>query len=110
MRKLALSTAVAAVLLAVPATAATPVVKVKDNFFKPKKVTIKKGGKVTWRWKGSNPHNVALKKPGSSKVSKRSAIKSSGHFTYKFRRAGTWKVLCEVHPTQMRMKVVVKSS
>src|SRR3712207_8244488 len=49
---------------------------VKDNFFKPDRVVIRKGGKVVWEWKGSNPHNVAIKKPGSSKVFKRSAIKT----------------------------------
>lgn len=106
MRKLALATGVA-LSLAVPATAATPTVAVKDNFFKPKKVTIKKGGKVTWKWKGSNPHNVAIKKPGSSKVAKRSTTKTSGSYTSRFRSTGTWRVLCEVHPTEMRMRVVV---
>jgi plastocyanin len=108
MRKLALSIATVALALAVPATAATPVVLVKDNFFKPKAVTIKKGGSVTWRWKGTNTHNVAIKKPGTNKVVKRSAYKTSGKYTTKFRHTGTWKVLCEVHPKNMRMKVVVK--
>ena len=109
MRKIALSITAGAVLaLAVPATAATPTVLVKDNLFKPKSVTIKKGGSVLWRWKGSNPHNVALKKPGSSKVAKRSTIKTSGKYSSKFRLRGTWRVLCEVHPQDMKMKVIVK--
>jgi len=108
MRKLALFTATAALALVVPATAATPVVLVKDNFFKPKSVTIKKGGSVTWRWKGTNTHNVAIKKPGTSKVVKRSKFKTKGTYTTSFRARGTWKVLCEVHPQNMRMKVIVK--
>lgn len=108
MRKLALASALA-LSLAVPATAATPTVAVKDNFFKPGKVTIKKGGKVTWVWKGSNPHNVAIKKPGSSKVVKRSTTKTSGKYTSAFRSTGTWRVVCEVHPTTMRMRVVVRN-
>jgi plastocyanin len=107
MRKLTLSISIV-LALAVPAAAATPVVLVKDNFFKPKSVTIKKGGSVTWRWKGSNPHNVAIKKPGSSQVFKRSTIKTSGKYTRKFGLRGTWRVLCEVHPLDMKMKVVVK--
>lgn len=114
MRKLALSlTAAALVMAAVPAVA-SPLraeVLVKDDFFKPKLVTIKKGGTVVWRWKGTdNPHNVAIKKPGSSKVVKRSVVKTSGKYDYKFRSTGTWRILCEIHPVNMRMKVVVKSS
>ena len=108
LRKLALSLIVVA--LFVPAVSAAPKeVLVKDDFFEPKRVTIKKGGKVTWRWRGDNPHNVALKKPGSARVTKRSALKESGKFTHKFGRTGTWKVLCEIH-SEMTMKVIVRSS
>jgi plastocyanin len=113
MRKLALSLTGAALLAASVPAVASPLSAeslVKDNFFKPKLVTIKKGGTVLWRWKGSNPHNVAIKKPGSSKVVKRSSVKTSGKYDYKFRSTGTWRVLCEIHPVNMRMKVVVKSS
>ena len=111
MRKIALSIAAAAVLvaLAVPATAATPVVLVKDNFFKPDRVVIKKGGQVTWRWRGSNPHNVAIKKPGTNRVVKRSTVKTEGSYTTRFRSTGRWRVLCEIHPRNMTMRVIVKS-
>jgi plastocyanin len=108
MRKVALSL-VAAVALFVPLAQAAPVeVLVKDNFFKPERVKVRKGGKVVWRWKGSNPHNVALKKPGSRRVARRSALKVDGKFTHRFRRVGKWRAICEVHPRSMRMRVVVK--
>lgn len=110
MPKLALSiTLAAAVAAAVPAIAATPVVLVKDDFFKPERVVIKKGGKVTWRWKGSNPHNVAIKPPGSNKVVKRSTVKTKGTYTTGFKRTGKWRVLCEIHPQNMTMRVIVKN-
>lgn len=110
MRRFALAIAAAAVVVAgVPATAATPVVLVKDNFFKPERVVIKKGGKVTWRWRGSNPHNVAIKKPGTNRVVKRSTIKTEGSYTTRFRRIGKWRVLCEIHPRNMTMRVIVRA-
>jgi plastocyanin len=109
MRKLTLSLVVVAAVFVPVVHAAPTKVLVKDNFFKPKEVTITKGSKVTWRWKGSQQHNVALKKPGRSNVARRSALKTSGKFTHKFRRVGTWKVLCEVH-SKMKMKVVVRRS
>ena len=106
MRQLVLSLVIAVVL--VPASfAATTEVKLKDNFFKPERVEIAKGDKVRWVWKGSNIHNVAIKKPGSSEVSIRSDFKKDGKYTHKFGKVGTWKVLCETHPRKMQMKVVV---
>ena len=106
MRKLVISLVIAAVL--VPAAfAATTEVKVKDNFFKPKRVEIQKGDKVRWVWKGSDIHNVAIKKPDKTQVSKRSDFKTEGKFSYTFGKVGTWKILCETHPAKMRMKVVV---
>ena len=106
MRKITLSLALAALLAAV-AYAATTEVKVKDNFFKPDRVEINKGDKVRWVWKGDDVHNVAIKKPGSTKISTASAFKTEGKFTHQFGKTGTWKILCETHPRKMRMKVVV---
>lgn len=108
MRKLTLSL-VALAVLAPSAHAAPFEVLVKDNFFKPKVVEIKKDRKVTWLWRGSNPHNVALKKPGSAKVFKRSRLKTSGSFTYQFTTVGTWRAICEIHEN-MTMKVIVRRS
>lgn len=115
MRKIALSVAAAALVAAAahPAVAASPTTAtmlVKDNFFKPKEVTIKKGGKVTWRWRGNNPHNVAIMKPGTSRVVKRSVTKTSGTYSSRFRSTGRWKIVCEVHPINMRGRVIVKRS
>jgi plastocyanin len=114
MTKLALSITAAALLFAaIPATAQSPETAtqgVRDNFFKPKDVTIKKGGKVTWRWNGSNLHNVAIKKPGQSKVFKRSTNKVSGKYSSRFRIVGKWRIVCEVHPRSMRGRVIVKRS
>ena len=108
MRKFALSLAILAVC--VPAVQAAPVpVLVKDDFFKPKQLTIKKDKRVRWLWRGSNPHNVAIRRKGARRFAKKSPIKTSGRFTYQFRRTGTWNVLCEVH-SDMTMKVIVRRS
>jgi plastocyanin len=108
MRRIALSLVIAAALVPL-AYAATTEVKVKDNFFKPDLVTIDKGDKVRWVWKGSNVHNVAIKKPGRNRIARASAFKVDGRFTHQFGRVGTWRILCESHPRKMRMKVVVRS-
>ena len=107
--RIVLSLVIAAAVLVPLAHGATVEVLVKDNFFKPEEVPIDKGDSVTWRWKGSNVHNVALKRPGSNQISVASAFKTSGKFTHRFRRVGTWRALCETHPRKMRMRVVVRS-
>ena len=102
-----LLTLVIAGLLAPFAFAATTTVKVKDDFFKPDRVEIKKGDRVKWVWRGDNVHNVAIKKPGTNTIVRASEFKTEGRFRHKFRKTGTWKVLCETHPDDMRMKVIV---
>ena len=108
MRRTILALAIAAILVPL-AHAETTGVKVKDNFFKPDRVEIKKGDKVRWRWRGSDLHNVAGKKPGSNKIAFASAFKTDGRYTRRFRKIGTWRILCENHPRKMRMKVVVSA-
>jgi len=106
-----LSAAVAAASLAtvvavVPAQAgSTKTVSVKNNAFSPTSVSIKKGGKVTWKWtQGGVPHNVSPAGGGSG-----SKTSSKKGFTYAktFSKAGTYKFICTVHPTQMKITVKV---
>src|SRR3954454_9796417 len=46
--------------VAIPAFGATRTVKIGDNFFKPKSLSIKRGTTVRWTWTGSAPHNVTV--------------------------------------------------
>jgi plastocyanin len=108
MRRITLALAITAILVPL-AHAATTEVKIKDNFFKPDRVEIKKGDKVLWRWKGSDLHNVAGKKPGSNNIAFASAFKTDGKYSHRFGKVGTWKLLCENHPRKMRMKVIVSA-
>ena len=90
-------------------------VKVKDDFFTPTKVKVKKNGKVTWTW-GRNGtfdvHNVTLKRgPHGVKKSKFRSQDSASpgfKFTKKFKKPGKYNFYCSRHPEVMKMKVVVK--
>ena len=65
-------------------------VKVGDNSFSAKSVTIARGGTVTWRWVGKKGHDVAG--PGfASKVIK------SGTYSRKFTKKGTISYACTLH-------------
>jgi len=90
-------------------------VTVNDFFFAPTTVTIGKGGAVKWVWSAANtnPHTVHLKsgpkgleKRGS--YSTRTSAVSEARFRKTFETAGTYRYICTIHPTQMKMTVVVK--
>ena len=89
---------------AVPAFAGTKTVKVGDNFFSPKPVTVSKGSTVTWKWVGDAPHNVKAVQ-GPARFS--SAIKRSGTYSKKLRKRGTYRIVCSIHPG-MSMKLTVR--
>ena len=110
MRKLLVAVLIAAAtaVLAVPALAATRSVKVGDDYFVRKgaisTVTVKKGTKVTWRWAGKDMHNVAVTK---GPVKFRSSFKTSGTFSKRMRKAGTYTIVCTIHQPGMKMKLRV---
>lgn len=107
MRKLALALTALAFLAAPASAGSPPVVKVADDFFKPGKLTVKKGTKVVFKWVGSNVHNVELRRPNGSRA-KSSPFKTSGKFRYRFRKTGKWRAICVVHPSTMTMRIVVR--
>jgi plastocyanin len=109
MRKLVLSVAavaVAAGVVALPSEGATTKPKqvaVKDDRYSPTSITIKKGTKVVWTWKGKHRHNVneANGKWGST-------TKKKGTFSHTFKKKGKYLVLCTIHAPDMEMTVHVK--
>ncbi|HEY2005766.1 MAG TPA: plastocyanin/azurin family copper-binding protein [Solirubrobacteraceae bacterium] len=105
-RRLRLLIALTVVLAAVSsvALASTKTALIKDNFFTPKTLTINKGSKVTWQWKGSLFHNVTVK---SGPVRFHSRNQYRGSYSHTFLRRGTYRLYCSLHP-YMKMTVVVR--
>jgi plastocyanin len=95
-----LAVATAALGLAVPALAANKTVRVADDVFKAKIVTINKGNTVTWNWIGNSPHNVKF-------AGFRSALKVNGTYRHTFRKRGTFRYRCTIHSGQTG-KVIVQ--
>lgn len=86
--------------LAAPALAANKTVRVADNVFKAKVVTINKGNTVTWNWVGNNPHNVKFKNFSSK-------LQVNGTYRRTFRTRGTFRYRCTIH-SGMTGKVIVQ--
>jgi plastocyanin len=92
---------------AIPTSGATSgkTVLVKDDFFGPKKLSIKKGTKVTWLWKGTERHNVAVAN-GPSNF--RAGTRKKGSFKHTFKKRGTYSIVCTIHAPDMHMTIKVK--
>ena len=88
--------ALAAHVLAVPATAAKPVtVKLKDSFFSPSRVTLSPGGSVRFVWAGELTHN--LLGPGIPGRLEDPATRRKP-FIRVFRHRGLVLFTCSIHP------------
>ena len=67
-------------------------VTIGDNFFRPPKLTVKRGTVVTWQWTGMNTHNVTFRS-----LHKHSKTQTSGVFRLRFTKKGTYHYLCTIH-------------
>ena len=85
--------------------ASTKTVDVKDDVFVPKKLTITKGTKVTWVWKGEERHNVAVAN-GPSNF--RAGTRKKGKFSHTFKKRGKYSIVCTIHAPDMHMSIKVK--
>ncbi|HEV7400868.1 MAG TPA: plastocyanin/azurin family copper-binding protein [Solirubrobacterales bacterium] len=96
-------------------TAAKPkLVSVADFYFGPDQVTIKRGDAVKWVWATSNtyPHDVHLKQgpkglQHKGSYSTRTTAVTNARFRRTFETPGTYRFICTIHPTQMKLTVTV---
>ena len=79
-------------------------VQVGDDFFDPTSVSIAKGAKVTFKWIGTDKHNVTKKKGPGGSFSSDTTDQTGFKYKHKFKKAGTYKLICTVHE-DMKMKV-----
>jgi plastocyanin len=107
-RRLRLLIALTAVLIGISAVTALAssgkTVKVADNYYGPKTLSVGRGTKVTWNWTGVLKHNVVVH-TGPSFFSSKTQVR--GSFSHVFTKKGTYALVCTVHP-KMKMTVVVR--
>ena len=89
------ATALAALVLAVPATAKPVTVKLKDSYFSPSRVTLARGGSVRFVWAGELTHN--LLGPGIPGRLEDPATRRKP-FIRVFRHRGRVLFICSIHP------------
>jgi len=85
-------------------------VKVADNFFSPKKLSVPRNSVIVWKWSRLNgeTHDVyAAKKPDG--VKRFQSAPAATHYTFKrkLRKAGVYRVICTFHE-DMAMRIAVR--
>jgi plastocyanin len=88
----------------------TKQVKVLDNFYSPKKVTVRAGTTVRWVWPedGGDVHDVKLTK-GPKGVKKFQSEVAAAEYTYKRKltKKGKYFIICTLHE-EMTMNITVR--
>lgn len=81
-------------------------IEVGDNFFKPERVEVPAGTRVTWRNEGRILHNVV---PVKGKAWGTRTLVAGKAYTYRFRKPGTYAYYCTLHgsPTSGQRGTVV---
>ena len=112
IRGLALVAGVALLSAAPAAAAGRKTIRVEDNDFSPKTLTVSRGTTVTWKWPGfdqaGDVHDVELKTgPKGVKKFHSEAAATDYSFKRKLTVAGTYKIVCTLHE-EMQMTIRVK--
>ncbi len=92
--------AIAALALPGP-HAASRTVAIGDNWFKPRIVAVKKGGSVTWAWRGHRRHNVFFYSGPRAGRPRSCSARRRGTCTRRFRRTGSYGYACVLHGTMV---------
>ena len=103
-RRLRLILLLTVLIVAVSALASGKTVKVGDNYYGPKSLTVGRGTRVTWKWVGVLRHNVVVH-TGPAAFNSKTQVR--GTFAHTFTKKGTYQLVCTVHPS-MKMTVVVR--
>ncbi len=85
--------------------AATKSVVIKDIAFKPAKLTVARGTRVTFRWQdGDTNHTVTSR---GTRRFKSASARGSGSYTVRFTKAGVYRYVCTLH-IGMKGSITVK--
>jgi plastocyanin len=82
--------------------ARTVSVTVGDDFFRPSSLSVRRGTRVRWTWRGRDAHNVTVTS-GPRRFN--SPTQRRGTFMRTLRARGTYRIVCTVHGQRMRIRV-----
>lgn len=78
---------------------------VSDFQYEADRVSLKRGSTFRWQFAGPSRHDVTL---ASGPVGFASESLAQGSFRFRFTKAGTYRLFCSLHPTQMTQIITVR--
>lgn len=81
-------------------------IAIKDFAFGPATLTVPVGATVTWTNEDEEPHTVF----STDNAFKSQALDTDEKFSFTFKKAGTYKYFCSVHPKMVGTVVVGKAT
>lgn len=86
----------------------THIVSVRDDSYSRSSISVPRGDKVTWRWRGTDDrHNVTSR--SSNPVAFKSKTEDGNFsFSHRFSKSGTYRIFCSIHPDLMKITVKVR--
>jgi len=91
-------------LLALPAGAEEPMVKIDNFTFNPPTLKVAAGTTVTWKNDDDIPHTVA----SVTRTFKSKALDTDDSYSFTFTTAGVYEYFCSLHP-HMKGTIVVEA-
>ena len=80
---------------------------VNDNYFEPRSTEVLERGRVLWKWRGENRHNIRFTKVPARAPRKGASTRADGRWKRTFRRPGVYRYVCKVW-SGMRGTVTVR--
>jgi plastocyanin len=92
------------------ASGKTVVVTLHNFQFNPPTEKIAPGTTIKWHWEdgAGGAHNITSLHKKGGLTFKGTGVRTSGFYSVKFTKAGTYYYECSVHPLTMQAKIVVK--
>jgi len=78
-------------------TAAAKRIAVDDDYFSPRSTRVRRGGLVTFVWRGERRHDVLFTSAPRRAKPKNCRLQRTGRCTRRLRKAGTYRYLCTLH-------------
>lgn len=83
-------------------------VKVGDNFIRPGEKTVARGTTVRFEWVGRARHHIVKSRGPGGPVRSPATSRRGVNLVKRFDKSGTYRFLCTIHPTEMRLKLTVR--
>jgi plastocyanin len=88
----------------------TVTVTLKGFMFNPMTVKIKAGTTVRWHWEdgADGDHDITPLHKKGGLMFKGTGVRTSGYYSVKFTKKGTYYYECSIHPLTMQAKIIVQ--